>query len=80
VPLIAGFNDSEPHIRGVLGLAKEVGAERVSLLPYHGGGESKSGRIGRAYAFSDGRAPADEHIAALARIAEREGMEISVGS
>jgi pyruvate formate lyase activating enzyme len=80
VPLIAGFNDSEQHIRGVVGLAREVGAERVSLLPYHEGGKSKSGQIGESYEFSEGRAPTDDHIAALKKIAEREGMEISVGS
>jgi pyruvate formate lyase activating enzyme len=80
VPLIAGFNDSVQHIRGVLELAREVGAERVSLLPYHEGGKSKSGRIGEAYAFSEGRAPKDEHIAALKAIAEEEEMEMSVGS
>jgi pyruvate formate lyase activating enzyme len=80
VPLIAGFNDSEQQIRGVAALAREVGAERVSLLPYHEGGKSKSGQIGEAYRFCEGRGPTEERIAALKKIAEREGMEISVGS
>jgi pyruvate formate lyase activating enzyme len=80
VPLIAGFNDSEQHISGVVGLAKEIGAERVSLLPYHEGGRSKSAQVGEAYGSSEGQTPTDEHIAELKKIAEREGMEMSVGS
>lgn len=80
VPLIAGFNDSEQHISGVVELAKEIGAERVSLLPYHEGGKVKSGQIGEAYGFSEGRTPTGEHIAELKKIAERKGMEMSVGS
>jgi pyruvate formate lyase activating enzyme len=80
VPLIAGFNDSEQHIGGVVALAKEVGAQRVSFLPYHEGGRSKSAQIGEAFWFSEGEAPSDEHVAQLEKIVEREGIEVSVGS
>jgi pyruvate formate lyase activating enzyme len=80
VPLIAGFNDSEEHIRSVIRLAKEVGAQKLSLLPYHEGGESKSRQIGEAYEFSGGEAPTAEHVAGLRRIAESEGMAVSIGS
>jgi pyruvate formate lyase activating enzyme len=80
VPLIAGFNDSEEHVRGLVDLAKEVGAEKISLLPYHLGGESKCAQIGTVYGFDDGRAPEAEHVAMLKQLIEASGVAASVSS
>ena len=78
VPLISGFNDSEQHIRSVIGLAKEVGAQKLSLLPYHEGGESKSRQIGQSYPFKEGRAPDEARVIMLKELIEREGLVASV--
>jgi pyruvate formate lyase activating enzyme len=78
VPLISGFNDSEEHIREVTALAKEVGAERISLLPYHEGGASKCRQIGRPYAFEEGRAPDAERVSVLRELIERVGVVASI--
>lgn len=80
VPLIAGFNDGEEHIGGVAALARRVGAEKVSLLPYHEGGRSKSRQIGVNYRFSDAQAPAEEQVDLLRRVIEREGLQAGVGN
>jgi pyruvate formate lyase activating enzyme len=80
LPLIHGFNDSEEHVRGLIELAKEVDAEKISLLPYHLGGESKCQQIGRAYEFYDGRAPDPERVAVLKDLIEQSGVKASVSS
>jgi len=80
VPLIAGFNDSEEHIGGVAALARKVGAEKVSLLPYHEGGLSKSRQIGGDYQFSDAKAPAEKQTELLRGIIEQEGLQAGVGN
>jgi len=80
MPLIAGFNDSNAHMEAVLLLGKRVGAEKVSLLPYHEGGRSKSDQMGRPYAWSAASKPPDERIEALKHLVEREGLGVSVGN
>jgi pyruvate formate lyase activating enzyme len=80
MPLIAGFNDSETHIRQMAMLAKRIGAERMSLLPYHEGGKGKSRQLGRVYPCPDASAPAEDHVHRLKDIVEREGMKVTVGS
>lgn len=80
MPLIAGFNDSEAHIRQMAALAKRIGAERMSLLPYHEGGKAKCLQLGRHYPCPDASAPAEDHVRGLKDILEREGMKVFVGS
>jgi pyruvate formate lyase activating enzyme len=80
VPLIAGFNDSDEHIGGVLRLAREVGAEKISLLPYHEGGRAKSGQIGGVYAFDEGRAPDEVRVRSLKEFIESGDVTASIGA
>jgi pyruvate formate lyase activating enzyme len=80
MPLIAGFNDSEAYVRRVISLAKKIHAEKISLLPYHEGGKSKSEQLGRVYPCPDAKAPDGEHIDTLKRIAEKEKMKVSIGN
>lgn len=79
VPLIAGFNDSESHIRQIAILGVEIGAEKISLLPYHEGGKAKREQQGMSYAFPEGRASEEKHVEALRRVIEAAGMTASVG-
>jgi pyruvate formate lyase activating enzyme len=78
VPLIAGFNDSEMHLCGLVELARKVRAERISLLPYHEGGESKCRQIGRPYEFNEGRAPEEGRVIMLKQLIERAGLAASI--
>jgi pyruvate formate lyase activating enzyme len=80
MPLIAGFNDSEAHIRRLADLAKSVGAEKISLLPYHEGGKTKSMQLGRRYPCPEAGAPAAEHVRRLKEILEKAGIPATVGS
>jgi pyruvate formate lyase activating enzyme len=80
MPLIKDFNDSEAHIRKVIALGKEIGAEKISLLPYHEGGKTKCEQMGRVYPFPEGESPTDEEIEQLKGIIENEGLKVSIGS
>lgn len=80
MPLIADFNDSEDYIKNITILGKKIGAEKISLLPYHEGGKLKSEQLGRPYPFPDGRAPSEKHINDLKELIEKEGIRASIGS
>ena len=80
VPLIAGFNDSDAHIDNIAVLGRDMGVEKISLLPYHEGGKSKSEQLGRSYGFPQAKASDDDHIASLKGIIEKRGIRASVGS
>lgn len=80
LPVIPGYNDAENHIVEVAELAKNVGAEKLSLLPYHEGGKSKCGQIGRNYAFSEGTMPTHDRMQELKKVAAASGMLVSIGS
>jgi len=80
MPLISGFNDSEAYIRNIALLGKWIGAEKISLLPYHEGGKSKCEQLGRSYVFTGAAAPDDEHVDSLKRIVESLDIKTSIGS
>lgn len=80
LPLIGGFNDSEAHVKDVVILGRKIGAEKISLLPYHEGGKSKSEQLGRPYPAPEAMAPSDEHIYHLKKVIEEQGIKASVGN
>jgi len=80
LPLISGFNDSVEQIKMIALLGKQIGAKKISLLPYHEGGKSKSEQLGRIYPLPEARAPEEGHIHALRAIFEREGLKVTVGN
>ncbi|HDQ03399.1 MAG TPA: glycyl-radical enzyme activating protein [Deltaproteobacteria bacterium] len=78
MPLIAGYNDGEEHIRKAALLAKETGAQKISLLAYHEGGKNKSTQMGKAYPMPDTKAPADSHIQSLKVLIEEMGLAATI--
>lgn len=79
VPLIAEFNDSEEHIRQVAALGSYIGAEKISLLPYHEGGKKKSEQLGKMYKFNNRKPPDGEYIQRLKSIVEKVGIIVTIG-
>ncbi|MBM3173728.1 MAG: glycyl-radical enzyme activating protein [Chloroflexi bacterium] len=79
VPLIAGINDSREHIGQVAELAKKVSAEKVSLLPYHEGGKSKSHQVGKRYALRGQRTPDKARVEELKAAIIKSGVDASIG-
>jgi pyruvate formate lyase activating enzyme len=80
IPLIEGFNDSPEHMKGMAQMAKEMGVEKISLLPYHEGGKSKSEQIGKIYRMPWAKSPREEHIQRLKEIASEMGVITTVGN
>lgn len=80
IPLIAGFNDSAEHIKRIAILGKKMGAQKISFLPYHEGGKSKSEQLGWPYRLPNAKAPSEEHINKLKKIMEGEGLKVSIGN
>jgi pyruvate formate lyase activating enzyme len=80
VPLIEGFNDSPEEIETLADMAKKMGVEKVSFLPYHTGGAVKRLQIGEKSGPGEKRPSSEEHIQKLIKIVGELGLAVSVGS
>lgn len=80
IPLIAGFNDSPAEIRDISRMAREIGVEKISLLPYHEGGVSKHAQVGKASGPFPSKPPDDLHIADLVKLSTETGVKATVSS
>ncbi|MCK9229699.1 MAG: glycyl-radical enzyme activating protein [Syntrophales bacterium] len=79
MPVLGGINDSDEYIREMAALAKKTGAERVSLLPYHEGGKSKSAQMGRPYTFSQGIVPGEDRLKRIKDLLDSQGVTATIG-
>jgi pyruvate formate lyase activating enzyme len=79
VPLIPGYNDSAENLQAVARFGLEIGAEKVSLLPYHIWGKSKYERLGRKYPMEDVPLPPDSLAQDCQKVIEALGMKATVG-
>lgn len=79
LPLIPGYNDSQDNLRKIGDLAKEIGAEKLSLLPVNQLGEEKCRALGRTLAMEKIVTPADESIQAVKKFLEDMGLDVTVG-
>lgn len=79
VPLIPGYNDSEEHVKKIAVLGKEVGARKISLLPYHEGGRSKSTQLGIPYGFPERETPGETEVSHLKEMIEAMRLGVTVG-
>lgn len=81
IPLTPGFNDSEKNMIQTAALAKEINAEKISLLPYHEWGKQKYPRLGRKFGFNDvdSLEPDSEIVIKCKAILESNNIEVEVG-
>jgi len=79
VPLIPGYSDSVENLEAVARFGLEIGAEKVSLLPYHIWGEAKYARLGRKYPMGDVPQPSDSLVQDCRKVIEGQGMKATVG-
>ena len=83
VPVVPGFNDSEPNMHSTAELALRVGAEKVSLLPYHDWAREKYGRLGRCYEIDAEMGGTERNDRAVSRWQETlgsHGLVVGVGN
>ena len=78
LPLIPGFNDSEPHLQAVAATARKWGVEKISILPYHDGGRSKAEQIGMKYGLEDVEPPDDKRLDGIAALMAAAGVTVSI--
>jgi pyruvate formate lyase activating enzyme len=79
LPLIPGHNDSRDNLLKLGELAKEIGAEKVSILPFHRLGESKTEQIGKGYRGPQLKPPDKEHLQKIKELFEGIGVKATVG-
>jgi pyruvate formate lyase activating enzyme len=71
-PVIPGVNDAEEDIRAIVEFIDGAGgASAHELLRYHGFGEPKYRKLGRAYPLDRAEPPSEERMSALGKIASR---------
>lgn len=58
VPVVGGFNDSEPEIAAIARFVASLGVTEMHLLPYHALGKAKYAKLDRVYSL-DGVSPPD---------------------
>jgi pyruvate formate lyase activating enzyme len=79
IPLIPGFNDSESNLTRTARFAGEIGAEKISLLPYHNLGSSKYPKLGRTYPMEDTPLLAEEKVKEAKGWLEAIGLAVEIG-
>ena len=80
MPLIPGFNDSEENLTKLSRLGREIGAEKVSILPYHKLAEEKYKQLGKQYTMSRIQTPSKEHLQQIQKFIEGFGLHVTIGS
>jgi len=79
MPLIPGYNDSEVNIKKVAEFASDIGAEKVSVLPYHELGSSKYADLGRVYPMHGTKPPDKKHVDRVRKTIESYGLKVEIG-
>ena len=80
MPLIPGINDDEMNVNQTgMFLSALPHLIRVDVLPYHGLGDEKYGRLNKPYSLSETRPPPEEKVAEAVRILKGFGLQVGVG-
>lgn len=80
LPLVAGVNDSQEDIQGIVNLLQSgIHVRRIHLLPYHNTGKGKYTRLNRSYQGESFMAPSSEHLEELASILRQTGVPVVIG-
>lgn len=80
IPLIPGFNDAEENLAKLSRLGREIGAEKVSILPYHKLAEEKYKQIGKQYTMAGIEPPSQEHLQQIQKFIESFGLPVTIGN
>ncbi len=80
IPLIPGFNDSEDNLTRVGELGREIGVEKVSILPYHRLAEEKYHQLGRPYSIADLEPMEEKRLGEIQKFLSGFGLQVTIGS
>jgi pyruvate formate lyase activating enzyme len=76
VPLIPGYNDSPAIVKAIGRKSLQLGASRISLLPFNPASAGKYSWLHRPYPPGDLKRQSDEYIVELEEILRNEGLEV----
>jgi pyruvate formate lyase activating enzyme len=79
LPLIPGYNDSKDNLNKVMDLSQEIGAEKISLLPFNRYGDGKYLNLGRKIPFMGIKMFKRGQIEELRSYLEKSGLQVTVG-
>jgi pyruvate formate lyase activating enzyme len=79
IPVIPGFNDTEPEISAIIDFLVEIGIQEVNLLPYHRFGEGKYEALGRTYEMHGGQPIPDLMMERFLEIGLERGLRVQLG-
>ena len=74
LPVIPGYNDSLEDAKGFCERLRQVGADRIQLLPFHQFGEKKYDMLGRDYGYSDVPALHEEDLENFRNVFSEKGI------
>lgn len=79
IPLIPGYNDSEENLKNVSELGREIGAERISILPFNKFGDGKYVNLGRPIPIPEVKSPSRERLHEIQQGIESFGLHVTLG-
>jgi pyruvate formate lyase activating enzyme len=79
LPLIPGYNDSKENLSKVIALARDTGAEKISLLPFNRYGDGKYLNLGREIPLPGIQSLSKREIAEIKSFLEQSGIQVAVG-
>jgi len=79
IPLVPGFNDTEDNLKKVGELGREIGVEKVSILPFHKLGEGKYKQLDREYPIGETETPIKEQVRQIQKFLEGFGLQVTIG-
>ncbi len=76
VPLIPGQNDGAENIRATSDFARELGADRLDLLPFHQFGSLKYHVLGLAYELAETPMDSADRVDEICRLYQASGLSV----
>jgi len=76
---VPGFNDTEDNLKKVGELGREIGVEKVSILPFHKLGEGKYKQLDREYPIGETETPIKEQVRQIQKFLEGFGLQVTIG-
>lgn len=80
LPLIPGFNDSSENLTELSRLGREIGVEKVSILPYHRLAEEKYRQLGMRRKMSHIKPPSKKRLQKVQALIESFSLQVTIGS
>ncbi len=79
IPLIPGYNDSDENLEKAGALGREIGARKISILPFNRLGDGKYHNLGKELPLAGLKPLEDEKLNYVKRVIEGFGINVTIG-